>query len=140
MQKKKNSKHLKPRFSSIRPIHRILIRCYHSRTEWTWEGWQWRGIPDSLKPQHHWNLTIRLFSVIYRTLFVGSLTPLHRSSRCILQSHPTGQSSWETGWIKEDPFIAIISWFTLTWSGSTCQGPIIYSFTILETTLLWANK
>ena len=40
------------------------IRCYHSRPEWTWEQWQWRGALHSPKPQHHWNLTIRLFSVI----------------------------------------------------------------------------
>ena len=23
------------------------IRCYHSRSEWTWECWQWRGTPQS---------------------------------------------------------------------------------------------
>ena len=63
----KSSK-LKPWFSSIQPIDRTLIRCYHSRPEWTWEQWQWRGTPHSQKLQHYWNLTIRLFSVISRTL------------------------------------------------------------------------
>ena len=37
------------------------------------------------------NLTIRLFSVISRILVEGSLTPLQRSSQCILQPQPTGQ-------------------------------------------------
>ena len=39
--------------------------CYHSGPEWTREQWQWRSTPHSLKLQHHWNLSIRLFSVIY---------------------------------------------------------------------------
>ena len=34
---------------------------------------------------------IKLFSVIYWTLFVGSLNSLSRSGRCILQPQPTGQ-------------------------------------------------
>ena len=44
------------------------IRCYHSGPEWTWERWQWRGISHSLKLQHYWSLTMRLFSVISRKL------------------------------------------------------------------------
>ena len=60
--------------SSIQPIDKALIRCYHSRPEWTWEQWQWRGTPHSPKPQHYWNLTIRLFSVISRTR-VGEILP-----------------------------------------------------------------
>ena len=49
-------------------------------------------IPHSPKLHHCWNLTIRLFSVISRTLVGGGgLTPLQRSSRCILQPQPTGQ-------------------------------------------------
>ena len=35
---------------------------------------------------------IRLFSVISRTLILGSLTPLQRRSRSILQPQPTEQS------------------------------------------------
>ena len=42
------------------------ISCYHSGPEWTWERWQWRATLHSSKLQHHWNLTIRLFSVISR--------------------------------------------------------------------------
>ena len=33
------------------------IRCYHSGLYYTWERWQWRGTPDSLKLQHYWSLT-----------------------------------------------------------------------------------
>ena len=54
--------------SSIWPIDRKPIRCYHSGPEWTWEWWQWRGTLHSPKPQHYWNLTIRLFRVIFRIL------------------------------------------------------------------------
>ena len=42
-------------------------------------------------PQHCWNLTIRLFSVISRTLVRGGLTPLQRCSQCILQPQLTGE-------------------------------------------------
>ena len=53
-----------------------------------------QGTPHSPKLQHCWNLIIRLFSVISRTLVSvggGGLTPLQRSSRCILQPQSTGQ-------------------------------------------------
>ena len=51
---------------------------YHSRLEWTLERWQWRGTLHSPKLQHRWNLTIRLFSVIYQDTryWWGGLTPL----------------------------------------------------------------
>ena len=58
-------------FSSIWPRDRTFIKCYHSGPEWTWEWWQWRGYPTFPKLQHYWNLTIKLFSVISRTLVVG---------------------------------------------------------------------
>ena len=47
--------------------------------------------PHSPKLQHHWNLTIRLFSVTSgHSLWVGGgLTPLQRCSRCILQPQLT---------------------------------------------------
>ena len=51
--------------------------------EWTWEQWKWRGAPHSPKLQHRWNLTIRLFCVISRTLASEGwrgLTPLQRCS------------------------------------------------------------
>ena len=52
-----------------------------------------KGYPHSPKLRHYWSLTIRLFSVISRTLVSGGggLTPLQRSSRCILQPKLTGQ-------------------------------------------------
>ena len=40
----------------------------HSGPKWTQESWQWRGAQHSQKLPHYWNLTIRLFSVISRTL------------------------------------------------------------------------
>ena len=49
-----------------------------------------RGTPHCTKFQHCWNLTIRLFSVITGHS-LGDLTPLQRSSWCILQPQPTGQ-------------------------------------------------
>ena len=48
------------------------------------EQWQSRGALYSSRPQHDWDLTIRLFSVIFRTLNGGGLTPLQRCSLCIL--------------------------------------------------------
>ena len=52
-------------FTSIWPID---IRCNRSWPEGTWERRQWRGTRHSTKPQHYWNLPIRLFRVINRTL------------------------------------------------------------------------
>ena len=42
---------------------------------WTWEQWQWRDAPYSPKPQHYWDLSIRLFCVISRTLVSGGAYP-----------------------------------------------------------------
>ena len=50
------------------------MRCYHSRPEWTWVRWQWRGTLHSPKLHRCWNLTIRLFSVIYRILVRGGVS------------------------------------------------------------------
>ena len=81
-------------------IHRYIpIRCYHSRSEWTLGQWQWKGTLHFSKLQHYWSFTIRLFSVMSRTLVVGVVTPLQRSSRCILQPQPTGQ-----------PYISVINY------------------------------
>ena len=60
---------------------------YHSGPEWTWEQWHWRCTPHSPKPQHYWNLSMRLFSVI--SSGGGGLTPLQWCSRCILQPQLT---------------------------------------------------
>ena len=48
---------------------RDSIRCYHSRSEWTWERGQWRGTPHFPKLRHYWNLTIRLFNVIVSVFY-----------------------------------------------------------------------
>ena len=45
--------------------------CYHSGPEWTKKQWQWRGASYSPRPEHYWDFTIRLFSVISRTLIGG---------------------------------------------------------------------
>ena len=45
-----------------------------------WEQWQWRGAPYSPKLQYYWDLTVRLFSVIYRTLFRAGVLPLCRGA------------------------------------------------------------
>ena len=51
------------------------IRCYHSRSEWTWEQWQWMSTPHSPKLQG-WSLVIRLFNVISRNSLSGEVLPL----------------------------------------------------------------
>ena len=51
-----------------------------------WEQWQWRSALHSPKSQHHWNLTIRLFSVISRTLIGGGVLPLCRGSVSVFYS------------------------------------------------------
>ena len=78
------------------------IRCYHSRPQWTWEKWQWKGTLHSPKLQHNWNLTIRLFSVISVTLVDGGLSTLQRSSRRILMTQQ--HAVWEAQpWSNQDP-------------------------------------
>ena len=61
--------------SSIWPIDKTLSRAT-TPSQWTREWWLWRGTPHSPKLLHYWSLTIRLFSVISRTLVGGGLTPL----------------------------------------------------------------
>ena len=50
------------------------VRCSHTGPEWTWERWQWRSTLHPLTLLHYWNLTIRLFIVISRTL-IGMYYP-----------------------------------------------------------------
>ena len=69
-------------FSSI-----WLIRCNHSRPQWTWEQLQWKGTPHFPKLQHNWNITIRLFNVMSGHS-LGKSYP--SASRCILQLQATG--------------------------------------------------
>ena len=65
---------------------------YHSGQEWTWEQWQWKGGLHSLKPQHHWSLTIRLFSIMFRTL-MGGVLPLCRGAVGVFY-----RLSWMSNW------------------------------------------
>ena len=73
------------------------IWCNHSRSEWTWEQWLWRGIPNS--PNLQASPSDGLMS--YQDT---RLTPLQRCSQHIQQSQPTGQRlfyfiSWTVvGW------------------------------------------
>ena len=66
------------------------IRCYHSWPEWTWEQWQWKGT------LHSCSLTIRLFSVISRTLVVGlgreRSYPTAEKQSVYSTNQPTGSS------------------------------------------------
>ena len=48
--------------------------------EWTWEWWQWRGTPHSSNLQHYLNLTMRLFSVVSRTLIGGAVGKFYSPS------------------------------------------------------------
>ena len=69
-----------------------FILSVRSDFHMTWEQWQWRGTPHSPKPQHHWNLTIRLFSVIYRTLVGWWSYP----SVEVQSAYFTGPADWAT--------------------------------------------
>ena len=51
---------------------------------WTWERWQWSGTLHSQK--HYWSLTIRLFSIINRTLVVGGGLALNREAVDVINS------------------------------------------------------
>ena len=76
--------------------------------EWTWKKWQWSSTLHSSKIRHYWNHTIRLFSVISRTLIVcrGGITvvywpstppnmPFQRRRKCIFHLHGR---VWLTMW------------------------------------------
>ena len=74
---------------SIWPIDRTQSGGTAPEPEWTWERRQWKGNPYFPNLQHYWSLTIRLFSVISRTLVRGGgLTTLQRWSQCTQLSHP----------------------------------------------------
>ena len=75
--------------NSIWPINRILSGATTPGPERSWEWWQWKGAPHSPKLQHYRSLTIRLFSIISKTLVREGLTPLQRCSQCILQPQLT---------------------------------------------------
>ena len=60
--------------------------------EWNQEQWLWRSTLHSPKLQHYWSLTIRLFSIIYRT-FVGGVLPLYRDTVGVFYS-PFHLADW----------------------------------------------
>ena len=67
------------------------------RAECTWERWQWRGILHSSKPQHNWNFTIRLFSVISRRLVGGEGSYPSADLQLIYSpTPPTHQLGWSS--------------------------------------------
>ena len=64
---------------------------YHSGPEWNRQWWQWWVTPAFLKLQYYENLTIRLFSVIYRDIcWVGGL-PLDRDVIGVFYPQPAGE-------------------------------------------------
>ena len=69
----------------------IQFKYYHSVPEWTWEQWQWRGVPHSRKLQHDWNLTIRSFIVISKTLIGGGVLRLCRGQ----SNYSTAPADWK---------------------------------------------
>ena len=79
---------LQAQFSSIWSRDRTL---YHSGPQWTWERWQWRGVPHPTKLQNYWSFTIRWFSVTSKKLVGGDLIPLQSSNSCILRPLSIGQ-------------------------------------------------
>ena len=81
-----------------------------STTQWTWERRRWRGTPHSLKFQHHWNLTIRLFSVISRTL-VGWVLPLCRDAVGVFYSPSRLGKTRRNMWFR--PFFLLLRRFRL---------------------------
>ena len=60
--------------NSIWLIDRTLIRCYHSRPEWTEEQWQWKDTPHSPKLLHYRSFSIRWCNAISKALVMGGLT------------------------------------------------------------------
>ena len=77
--------------SSIWPIDRTLSGA--TSPKWIWKHWQWRGDPHFPKLQHYWNLTVRLFSVISRTL-IGGVLPLTKKQLV----YSIARANWVTYW------------------------------------------
>ena len=51
----------------------ISIRCYHSRPEWIWEWWQWKGTPYSPNLQHLFLVRKWTFSHLLATGFLQNM-------------------------------------------------------------------
>ena len=81
-----------------------LSGAYPSGQEGTWEQWQWVGIPHFPELQHYRNLTIRLFSVISRSL-VGEMLLLCRGAVGVFYS-PRRFGKW-------------VNLRLITWRGTT---------------------
>ena len=123
-------------------MDRTLIRCYHSRPEWTGERWQFRSTPHSPKLQHYWNLTVSFFSVIYRTLIEGVL-PFSREAVGVFYS-----PSWPGNMYKKDLALNNLQWlichktnpnWTYSWEGCkqvhtilTCISPKVKAIAALK--------
>ena len=86
------------------------IRCYHFRSKWTWERWQWRGTPHFPKLQHYWSLTI-LFDIISRTRF-------GKGGSCPSAEMQSVYSRAPANWAEKS-----INWFVyLMWRCPWCNG------------------
>ena len=84
-------------------------RWYHSRPEWTWEWWQWRGTPHFSKLQHS-----DCFVLYPRHILgVGILTPMQRCSWCILQL----PANWTTKYFSSSKkkFEELLEWWWQWW-------------------------
>ena len=87
-------------FQTIQPSNKHTVWfCLNHRLgtttpapNWTWEWWQWRGTLHPLKLRHYWNLTIRLFSVIYRILVGGSYSSAEMQSMYSIAPADWGKS------------------------------------------------
>ena len=55
------------------------VQSEYSTAQADWPR-QWRGAPYSPWPRYYWDLTIRLFSIIYRTLVRGSYPSAEKQS------------------------------------------------------------
>ena len=88
-------------FSSIRHIDRTHVLPCQDRVNLKW--WQWRGTPHSPKLQHYWNLTIRLSSVISRTLIGVGVLHLCRKAVSVFYSPSWLGKHFELlYWLKND--------------------------------------
>ena len=69
------------------------IRWLHSRSEWNWKQWQWRGTSNSPNLYHYWSFTIRSFNVKSRTL-VGFFFDLCRNAVGVSAVYILYKNTW----------------------------------------------
>ena len=86
--------------------------CLH-KIKWIWEQWQWRGTPNFPKLQHYWNLTIRLFSVISKTLVGSGCLVLSFCRNPVSLFYSPGQLAFVGFLLSKDAFF-MLSHFSLT--------------------------